>query len=753
MKKSKALIIFLLSLFMTALNAFSQPGFENRIDMGLIESADLVEASGIVESRKNDHVIWSHNDRNHFNRIFALNTQGTHLGSFWIEGVENRDWEDIAIGPGPVEGLDYIYIADVGDNYSEYELKYIYRFPEPAVSFNQEPVEESIYNVETITFQYPDGMRDSETMMLDPLSKDIYVVSKRELDDIRVYRAPYPQSTVEVIILDHVATLNLWQVVGGDISPSGLEILMKTYTNMYYWTRNPGQELWQAFDSEPVILPYIEEMQGEAVCWAADSMGYYTLSEENYGFPVHLFFYPRNNPSLVVVNEIMQNPYVVEDANGEWFEIYNNSEEPVDLNGWIIKDMDADFHIITQSLILSPEEYLVLGNNSDENSNGGVSIDYQYNNIVLDNSGDEILIVSPGGLIVDSVAYYNSASFPNLSGASMALLDPNMENSVGLNWKSSETPYGDGDLGTPGLSNSAVIRNVAIKDIQYTDDPSGFSPLIDQRVTISGVLTTEPFGSFFKDYFFVQDSVGMWSGIMVKHITEAARGDSIILTGTVADNFGCVTTLIDVSDFEILKNGVFGINPICVSTGEIGTGGENAEAYEGVLVRATGNCDNNDLGWREWSIDDGSGPVNIYHPFVDEFTPILGNTYEIHGIQYYNHRNAHPKILVLTESGIIENPQGVDIINEIPGSFKLCQNYPNPVNAVTTIFFQLPKSSKVNLSIYNTSGQLVKTLLEDYRKAGSHSVLWDANHLTSGMYFYKIEADEYVGTKKCLILK
>ena len=135
MKKSKALIIFLLSLFMTALNAFSQPGFENRIDMGLIESADLVEASGIVESRKNDHVIWSHNDRNHFNRIFALNTQGTHLGSFWIEGVENRDWEDIAIGPGPVEGLDYIYIADVGNNYSEYELKYIYRFPEPAVRF------------------------------------------------------------------------------------------------------------------------------------------------------------------------------------------------------------------------------------------------------------------------------------------------------------------------------------------------------------------------------------------------------------------------------------------------------------------------------------------------------------------------------------------------------------------------------------------------------------------------------------------
>jgi hypothetical protein len=80
-----------------------------------------------------------------------------------------------------------------------------------------------------------------------------------------VYRAPYPQSTSELITLDHVATLTLYNVVGGDISPSGLEILIKTYPTIYYWNRSSDENLWEVFDEEPVVLPYIEEMQGEGV--------------------------------------------------------------------------------------------------------------------------------------------------------------------------------------------------------------------------------------------------------------------------------------------------------------------------------------------------------------------------------------------------------------------------------------------------------------------------------------------------------
>ncbi|MFC1508902.1 kelch repeat-containing protein [Candidatus Omnitrophota bacterium] len=269
-------------------------------DMGLIEYGPISEASGIAASRKNEDVLWTHNDSGDSNRIFALDTQGRHLGVYTIEGADNRDWEDMAVGPGPVAGQHYIYIGEIGDNSAQHDLKLIYRVPEPDVHANQSPIDTTITGVETITFQYPDGNRDAETLMVDPLTKDIYVVSKREYS-VRVYLATFPQSTTETIILDHAATLPLSLMVGGDISASGLEILMKSYDYMFYWSRTPEQSLPQVLENEPVIVPYIREPQGEAVCWASDGMGYYTISEE-YQRSAHLYFYPSLT-TVVATNE------------------------------------------------------------------------------------------------------------------------------------------------------------------------------------------------------------------------------------------------------------------------------------------------------------------------------------------------------------------------------------------------------------------------------------------------------------------
>jgi len=739
----------------TIVNAQNSLEFSDRVDLGLIEHPELVEASGLVESRKNEHVFWAHNDRNHLNRLFAFNTAGKHLGRYSINGVDNRDWEDMAIGPGPQPGVDYLYIGDIGDNESVHDFKYIYRVPEPVVDFNQEPVETTIVDVDTIIFQYPDGLRDAETLMLDPLTKDIYVVSKREFEDIRVYRAPYPQPTNQVIILEQVATLNLSQIVGGDISPSGLEILLKNYTTMYYWNRTPNQNLWEAFNSAPVILPYIEEVQGEAVCWAPDSMGYYTLSEEPSNIPAHLFFYPRLNPSSVVINEIMQNSLAVGDDVGEWFEIYNNSTDPVDLNGWIIKDTDTDFHMISQSLVLSPGEFLVLANNSDSTTNGGVEVAYQYDNFVLDNSDDEILIISPSGVVVDSVAYDNGATFPNPEGAAMALLNENMDNSFGLNWRKAHLTFGDGDRGTPGLSNSSTIPFVSIKDIQFTTDSPAVSPLFGQRVTVSGVVSIEPFG-FFNQNFFIQDSVGMWSGILVKYTGGVQKGDSVRLTGTVAEALDGLTILIDVSDFEILQNGVFGIDPIHVTTGEISTSGSNAEAYESVLVTVNGTCNNDNLGFREWSIDDGTGSTRIYHVLFGGFTPALGSQYEVTGIQYYRDNNF--KILPRDLSAI-SGPLAIsDERDGIPKIFKLHQNYPNPFNPSTVIGYQIPIPLEVRLTIYNILGQKIINLIDQKQSAGIYEVRWDGTNekgvqMSSGVYWYRLSAGTNIQTRKLLLLR
>lgn len=730
--------------------AQTTPEFSSRIDMGLVEHPELTEASGLVESRKNAHVLWSHNDRNNQNRLFAFNSSGTHLGIYWIDGVENRDWEDLAIGPGPIPNVDYLYIGDIGDNDAVHENKYIYRVAEPVVDFNQVPVEITIFDVDTIIFQYPDGNRDAETLLLDPLTKDLYVVSKREFEDIRVYRAPYPQPTNQVFTLEHVATIQLSQIVGGDISPSGLEILLKTYTSMYYWNRSSNQNLWESFNNPPIILPYVEEMQGEAVCWAADSMGYYTLSEEPNNIPAHLFFYPRINPSMVVINEIMQNPLAVGDEFGEWFELFNNSTDPVNLMGWIIKDTGMDFHMISQSIVLSPGEFLVLSNNSDSTTNGGLKVDYQYNDIVLDNSVDEILMVSPTGVVVDSVAYDNGVTFPNTEGTSMALLNENMNNSFGLNWRESTLTFGDGDLGTPGLSNSGIIPFLSVKDIQFTTDSSGLSPLFGQRVTVSGTLSMDPFG-FSGSTFFIQDSVAMWSGILVKHTSVAQKGDNVRLTGTVAEANNALTMLIDVSDFEILENQLIEIVPISVSTGEISTSGVNAEAYESVLVTVTGICDNENLGFREWSIDDGTGSTRVYHTLIGGFTPILGNEYSVTGIQFY--RNNNFKVLTRDINDISDPSALFDNSDDIPKIFELHQNYPNPFNPTTIISYSIPVSTHVSLVIFDILGRKIHTLINEQKTPGNYSLIFNASNLFSGVYLYKLQTENFTKVKKLLFIK
>lgn len=91
--------------------------------------------------------------------------------------------------------------------------------------------------------------------------------------------------------------------------------------------------------------------------------------------------------------------------------------------------------------------------------------------------------------------------------------------------------------------------------------------------------------------------------------------------------------------------------------------------------------------------------------------------------------------------------------NNITDIVRLFQNYQNPFNPVTTISYQLPKSAFVNLSIYNITGQLVETIVNDYKNPGFYTVEWNASNVGSGIYFYKISAGEFTKVRKCLVVK
>ncbi len=273
------------------------PLFAERVDLGEIEPQAIREASGLVASRQHANVFWTHNDSGDKNVIYAINDRGKLLGVYTLARAYARDWEDIALGPGPEEGKQYIYIGDIGNNEERYRKQYIYRVPEPAVSAEQAPVQEKLTEVEGIVFSYPERNHDAESLMLDPLTKDLYVVTKRD-SNVIVFRAAYPQSTTEAITLEKVATLPFALATAGDISPTGEEVLIKTYDSIYYWKRAPGETIGAALAQAPQRVPYLLEPQGEAVCWKADGMGYYTLSEERFGISARLYFYPRVTQSL-----------------------------------------------------------------------------------------------------------------------------------------------------------------------------------------------------------------------------------------------------------------------------------------------------------------------------------------------------------------------------------------------------------------------------------------------------------------------
>ena len=223
-------------------------------------------------------------------------------------------------------------------------------------------------------------------------------------------------------------------------------------------------------------------------------------------------------PSLII-NEIMNNPSAVSDSDGEWFEIVNNGEISHDLNGWTIKDDGSDSHVISSSLVINPGEYLVLGNN-EWIPNGGTPVNYQYDNITLSNSGDEIILIDQNGIVIDSVSYDGGPTFPDPNGASMALVHPDSNNTVGTNWQESTTAYGDGDLGTPGLPNFSSDIDVELTTIDFDTVLVGESS--DKVLTISNSGNTP----------LVIDSVYTSSGAFTLPFTETSVETSLELTIT-----------------------------------------------------------------------------------------------------------------------------------------------------------------------------------------------------------------------------
>jgi bacillolysin len=112
----------------------------------------------------------------------------------------------------------------------------------------------------------------------------------------------------------------------------------------------------------------------------------------------------------------------------------------------------------------------------------------------------------------------------------------------------------------------------------------------------------------------------------------------------------------------------------------------------------------------------------------------------------------------LAGASLVSGGEALSAIEALPESFELKQNYPNPFNPTTTITFSLPQESEVSLKIYDISGSLVRTLVNDKRLAGKYNVVWDGQNdngvrVSSGVYIYRIEAGSFTQTRRMAMLK
>ncbi|SVA44504.1 uncharacterized protein METZ01_LOCUS97358, partial [marine metagenome] len=205
------------------------------------------------------------------------------------------------------------------------------------------------------------------------------------------------------------------------------------------------------------------------------------------------------------------------------------------------------------------------------------------------------------------------------------------------------------------LPSGSVITS--IYDIQYVSDPTtdDASPLDGQTVTISGVVTAEFWGSSSNRYLYVQDAEGPWNGVVCfeydgwdtfNFVSSAgiansvAEGDSVTVTGTV-DEYYNLTEIVDVTDVIVHGPAVNMISPAVVTPGQIMTGGSDAEAYEGCLVKVDNvTVDNADLGNGEWSVTDGTNSLRVddiwdYYYFPDSGQALAG----VAGVMTYTYSN------------------------------------------------------------------------------------------------------------------
>lgn len=255
---------------------------------GNSNAVGMAEASGLIASRNQPGIFWTHNDSGGTNQIWAIDSTGKIVSRHVLNGASAGDWEDISFGPGPDPSKDYIYVGDIGTK-NRSAPHVIYRVPEPTVNPSdnnaQYSISSSLLNSYTINFQLANGNSkkpDIEGMAVDPLTNDIYMFDKElNLRDQNGVNGMSYVFRVDGSGLNANGTYTAYEIAnvvgnvdsqsantyppggtGADISADGQMIVMQNYEEVFIWHRNGGTTFVDALNAPS---------DGRAPCYYTDA--------------------------------------------------------------------------------------------------------------------------------------------------------------------------------------------------------------------------------------------------------------------------------------------------------------------------------------------------------------------------------------------------------------------------------------------------------------------------------------------------
>ena len=418
----------------------------------------------------------------------------------------------------------------------------------------------------------------------------------------------------------------------------------------------------------------------------------------------------------VVINEINYNSAEDFDSD-DWVELYNHTGPALDLTNWKFKDEDDDHYFsFPQHTVLPSNSYLVLCKDTaafkshfPDVTNYTGNLDFGFSG-----KGELLRLFNELNFLIDFVPYDDKSPWPTIAdgtGSTLQLLSPDIDNALPHNW------YAATGHGSPGEKNDScnISSKIVINEINYNSstDYDCEDWIEFYNNTTSQVDMT--------NWRLVNIQVGM-NYIFPENTIIDSRGYVVVCKNNTKFHicFPNLTNFIGNFNFDLNKNS------------------DIIKLYNqlNILVDSV-----HYFSKPPWPSEANGGGTTL-----ELLNPDYNNALVINWASSKKHGTPSEQ-----NSGYIETHKNPP--DRIPDYFQVFQNYPNPFNSTTLIKYELSKNSKVIISIFNVLGQQVDKFYLPSVQAGFQQFTWNGSNYGSGIYFYRIEAQNVVKIKKMILLR